>query len=587
MNDKIREKLNTLPDKPGSYQMLDSEGRIIYVGKAKNLKNRVRSYFIGAHNDKTTALVSKIDDFNYITTKNETEAYLLEISLIKEYEPFYNIALTDDKTYPYIEYTKEANPKLIITRNLNKKNTRYFGPYPNVISARETLELINRIYKIRRCKKLPNKPCIYYELGECSAPCINKISKEEYDKTYQEIKSFLNGTDRSIIQKLKKEMADYSEKMDFENAKKTRDLIRSIESTITKENVILKDKISVDIYGIKYDESLISISILLVRNGIITLQKNEVFYYYFDLEDAILTYVTKYINQNITPNLIFVSKEYEELFSSLGNKEIFSPLKGQKKELLEIAIENASFQLANKTKIQIDKRRKTLIELGELLNIPTPYRIESFDNSNLFGDSPVSSCIVYIDGRKAPKEYRKYRVKWVDGPNDYETMIEILTRRYTRLINENKKLPDLILMDGGEIQVNAAKIALNSIGVDIKVAGLKKDDNHDTNTLIYENKEYELDKHSSLFKFLFEIQEEVHRFAITFHRTTKENKLFHSILDDIDGIGDILKARLRETYKTIDNIKNASDDELKSLGLSNQTIKELRNKLQEKDDDFE
>ena len=257
MNDKIREKLNTLPDKPGSYQMLDSEGRIIYVGKAKNLKKRVRSYFIGAHNDKTTALVSKIDDFNYITTKNETEAYLLEISLIKEYEPFYNIALTDDKTYPYIEYTKEANPKLIITRNLNKKNTRYFGPYPNVISARETLELINRIYKIRRCKKLPNKPCIYYELGECSAPCINKISKEEYDKTYQEIKSFLNGTDRSIIQKLKKEMADYSEKMDFENAKKTRDLIRSIESTITKENVILKDKISVDIYGIKYDHRLL------------------------------------------------------------------------------------------------------------------------------------------------------------------------------------------------------------------------------------------------------------------------------------------------------------------------------------------
>ena len=588
MNQKIEEKLKTLPEKPGSYQMLDSEGRIIYVGKAKNLKNRVRSYFVGAHNDKTTALVSKIDDFTYIVTKNETEAFLLEISLIKEHEPFYNIDLTDDKTYPYIEFTKEKDPKLIITRKLSKKNNRYFGPYPNVIEARKTLELLNKLYKIRRCKTLPKKPCIYYEIGECSAPCINPIKAEDYDRMYLEIKQFLNGTDRTIINLLKEEMALYSKNMDFENAKRVRDTIKAIEETITKENVILKGKESVDVYGIASDDNVVSISILLVRNGIITLQKNEVLPYYFDLEDAITTYVSNYIESNLTPDLIYVNKEYSELFSSfITNKEINVPVRGQKKELLNIANYNAQTQLQNKTKIQIDKRRKALIELGELLNIPTPYRIESFDNSNVFGDSPVSSCIVYTDGRKSPKEYRKYRVKWVEGANDYGTMIEVVTRRYLRTLNEEFKKPDLILMDGGEIQVNACKEALSSIGIDIKVAGMKKDDNHDTDTLIFEDKEYPLNKHSELYRLLFEIQEEVHRFAITFHRSVKEKNLFHSVLDEIDGIGDILKARLLKEYKTVENIKNASDEELKSLGLSDKVISVLKEKLQEEEADFE
>ena len=585
MNQKIEEKLKTLPDKPGSYQMLDKEGRIIYVGKAKNLKNRVRSYFVGAHNDKTTALVSKIDDFTYIVTKNETEAFLLEISLIKEYEPFYNIALTDDKTYPYIEFTKEKDPKLIITRKLSKKNSRYFGPYPNVIEARKTLELLNKLYKIRRCKTLPKKPCIYYEIGECSAPCIKPIKPEEYDRMYLEIKQFLNGTDRTIINILKEEMALYSSKMDFENAKKVRDTIKAIEETITKESVILKSKDSVDIYGIVADDNAVSISILLVRDGVITLQKNEVLPYYFDLEDAITTYISNYIDTNLTPDLIYVSSEYNELFKTfIDNKEIITPVRGQKRELLNIACDNALTQLKNKTKIQIDKRRKTLIELGELLNIPTPYRIESFDNSNIFGDSPVSSCIVYVDGKKSPKEYRKYRVKYVEGANDYKTMIEVVTRRYLRTLNEEFKKPDLILMDGGEIQINACKEALSNIGIDIKVAGMKKDDNHDTDTLIYEGKEYPLNKHSELYRLLFEIQEEVHRFAITFHRSVKEKNMFHSVLDEIDGIGDILKARLLKEYKTVDNIKNASIEELKSLGLNEKVISELKEKLQEEDE---
>ena len=583
MNDKIREKLKTLPDKPGSYQMLDEEGRIIYVGKAKNLKNRVRSYFVGAHNEKTTALVSKIDDFTYIVTQSETDAFLLEISLIKKYEPFYNIALTDDKTYPYIEFTKERDPRLVVTRHISKKNNRYFGPYPNVTAARQTQELITRMYKLRRCHTLPKKPCIYYQIGECSAPCINHTSTEEYDKIYQSIKSFLNGSDRSIIQKLKREMAEYSANLDFENAKKTKDLINSIEATLTKESVILKSKESVDIYGIAYDDTVVSISILLVRNGIITLQKNEVIPYYFDLEDAIATYILNYNDSNITPNVVFVSKEYEELFSSvLIDKEIFVPQRGQKRELLETAKDNASTSLENKTKIQIDKRRKVIEELGNLLEIPTPYVIESFDNSNVFGDSPVSSCIVYKDGRKSPKDYRKYRIKTVEGANDYQTMIEVVTRRYSRIKEEGLRKPDLILMDGGEIQINGAKLALESIGEEeIRVAGLKKDDNHTTDTLIYEGKEYPLDRHSELYRFLYEIQEEVHRFAITFHRSVKEKNMFRSALDNIEGIGDILKARLLETYKTTDKILEASFEELKALGLRESSIISLKEKLQE------
>ena len=560
--------------------MLDSEGRIIYVGKAKNLKNRVRSYFIGAHNEKTTALVSKIHDFTYIVTANETEAFLLEISLIKEYTPFYNIDLTDDKTYPYIEFTKERDPKLIITRHLSKRNNRYFGPYSDVYDARKTLDLINSLYKFRKCNRLPKKSCLYYDIGECNAPCIHPISKTEYENIYQNIRAFLNGTDKTMISSLKREMAEYSEKMDFENAKKCRDKINAIEATTTKENVILKDKTSVDVYGIAYDDSLLSISTLLMRNGKITLSHSDVFYYYFDLEDAISTYISNYVKNNMVPSLIYIGKNFASLISGLiSNVEIVSPVRGSKKKLLDMANDNALTQLKNRTKIQIDKRREALEDLANLLSIPVPYRIESFDNSNLYGNSPVSSLVVYIDGKKAPKEYRKYRIETVTGANDFATMQEVVKRRYQRVLTEDLKRPDLILVDGGKIQIEAAKEALAQVPIEIKVAGLKKDENHDTNTIIYEDKEYQLNKHSELYRLLFEIQEEVHRFAITFHRTLKEKNDFRSVLDEVKGIGDILKARLLEEFHTTDQIKAASDEALKALGLSEQVIVELREKL--------
>ena len=582
MNDKIREKLDTLPDLPGSYQMLDVNGEIIYVGKAKNLKNRVRSYFIGAHNSKTTALVSKIDDLKYIVTSNEREAFLLEISLIKKYKPFYNIDLTDDKTYPYIEFTNEKNPKLVITRHLSKKNNRYFGPYTNVIAAREMTELLNRIYKLRKCKSVPKKPCIYYEMGECMAPCINDISKEEYNRIYLEIKKLLYGNDTSLIQDLKKQMLDYSSKLDFENAKKIKDLLDDINATIIRQDVILKERIDADIYGVSYDDSLVSVSIIYLRGGKIILSKNDINPYYFDIDEAVLSSIINNYENTDPPKYIFIESEYkDDLSLLLDNAEVITPIKGTKHNLLLIAKENSLVALKNKNKTQIDKKRDALIELSKLLDIPIPKRIESFDNSNLFGDSPVSSCVVFVNGVKSRSDYRKYRVKTVVGANDYATMKEVTYRRYLKVKNGEIPKPDLILMDGGEVQIKGCIESLNELGVDIKVAGMKKDNTHSTDTLIYNGKEYVLDKHSKLFKFLFEVQEEVHRFAITFHRTIKEKNAFTSLLDEVSGIGKTLKTRLLNTYKTIDAIKNAPNSELKKLGLNEKTILELRNRLEE------
>ncbi|MCB9498533.1 MAG: excinuclease ABC subunit C [Bacillales bacterium] len=582
MNDKIKEKLKNLPESPGSYQMIDKDGRIIYVGKAKNLKNRVRSYFIGAHNEKTTALVAKIDDINYIETLNEKEAFLLEISLIKKHNPFYNIDLTDDKTYPYIEYTEERNPKLIITRKLSPKNKRYFGPYPNVKEARDVLNLLNTLYKMRKCVTMPRKSCIYYDIGECRAPCIYPITTDEYDEIYKEIRSLLNGTDLSIMKKLKEEMAASSEKMDYENAKKMKDTIDAIKGTIIKQDILLKDKVDVDVFGISYDEDFLSITILYLRGGKIILSNSEVIPYYFDVSDALVDYINAYYKKNLSPQFIYASKEYEDIFSLSAKDSIFfSPIKGTKKNLLYTAKKNSETKLLNKNKTAKDARRKALEDLAELLSLPLLTRIESFDNSNLFGDSPVSSMVVYINGKKSPKEYRKYKIETVKEPNDFETMKEVVLRRYKNAKEDVFSLPDLILADGGIIQVRAIENALLSLKIDnIPVAGLKKDQNHDTSTIIYRDKEYSLDRHSSLYRLLFEIQEEVHRFAITFHRSLKEKNSFISILDNIDGIGETLKDRLLEKYKTIAAIKDANIEELKEIGLKDSAIKKLKEALE-------
>jgi len=586
MNDIIKEKLKNLPELPGSYQMRDKTGKIIYVGKAKNLKNRVRSYFVGAHNNKTTALVEQIEDLTYITCKNEKEAFLLEISLIKEHKPFYNIDLTDDKTYPYIEFKNNKDPYLCVTRHPSKKNNHIFGPYTNVYSARHTMELLNSLYKLRKCKTVPKKKCIYYEMNECMAPCINHISKEEYDSIYKEIKSLLYGNDLSIISKLKKEMEDYSASLDFENAKRVRDLIEDIKETIIKQDVILKDHIDIDVYGIAIESDLIVIETIYVRAGKITLSKSDSIPFYLNSDDSIYSYILNNYEFLDPPDYIYIDKSYQETLEYLlENTTVLTPLKGAKAKLLDMANDNASLSLSNSLKKDYDSRRESLKELSDLLSIPLPNRIESFDNSNLFGSNPVSSMVSYINGRKAPKEYRKYHIKSVEGPNDYLSMKEVTFRRYKRLLDENLPLPDLILTDGGIIQVNATKEVLDMLNItSIKVAGLKKNDKHNTDTIIYNDKEYELDKHSKLYKLVFEIQEEVHRFAITFFKDTKNKQDFSNILDNVSGLGSILKSKLLEKYKYTKAIMDAPDEELSLIGLNQKTIDNLRQTLIEEID---
>jgi len=586
MNDILKEKLKNLPELPGSYQMRDKNGKIIYVGKAKNLKNRVRSYFVGAHNNKTTALVKQIEDLTYIICKNEKEAFLLEISLIKEHKPFYNIDLTDDKTYPYIEYKNSKDPYLFVTHHPTKKNNKIFGPYTNVFSARHTMELLNSLYKLRKCKTVPKKSCIYYEMGECMAPCINDIKKEEYDLIYKSIKSLLYGNDLSIISKLKQEMDDYSSSLDFENAKRIRDLIEDIKSTIIKQDVILKDKIDSDIYGISIKDDLISIETMYLRQGKIIASKNECIPFYLDSDDSIYSYILNNYELIEPPEFIYIDKPYQESLDFLiDNTTVLTPQKGTKAKLLSIANDNSKLSLNNNLKKDYDSRRLALEELSNILSIPIPNRIESFDNSNLFGSNPVSSMILYINGKKVPKEYRKYHIKSVDGPNDYQTMKEVTYRRYSKLQEENLPYPDLILIDGGQVQVNAAKEVLDYLGIkEIKVAGLKKNDKHSTDTIIYNDNEYILDKHSKLYKLLFEIQEEVHRFAITFFKDTKTKSDFSSLLDNVSGLGPILKSKLLEKYKYTKAIQDADESELLLLGLNKSTINNLKQLLQEEEE---
>jgi len=435
---------------------------------------------------------------------------------------------------------------------------------------------------MRKCTQLPKKSCIYYDLGECRAPCIHPITSEEYDEIYKEIRSLLNGTDLSILKKIKEEMAASSEKMDYENAKKAKDMINAIKGTIIKQDILLKDKVDVDVFGISYDEDFLSITILYLRGGKIILSNSEVIPYYFDVSDAIVDYISAYYKKNLAPQFIYADEEYEEIFSLAAKDSVyFSPKKGTKKNLLLTAKKNSETKLLNKNKTAKDERRKALEDLAELLSLPLLTRIESFDNSNLFGDSPVSSMVVYINGKKAPKEYRKYKIETVKEPNDFETMKEVVLRRYKKAKEDTSSLPNLILADGGIIQVRAIENALLSLEIDnIPVAGLKKDPNHDTSTIIYRDKEYPLNRHSSLYHLLAEIQEEVHRFAITFHRSLKEKNSFISILDSIEGIGETLKGRLLEKYKTIIAIKDAPIEELKEIGLKDRTIEKLKEALE-------
>ena len=576
----IDEKLKLLPDLPGSYQMLDKEGNIIYVGKAKNLKNRVRSYFHGAHNAKTTKLVSEICDFNYVITASELEAYVLEINLIKEYNPKYNIMLTDDKTYPYVALTNELHPRLIVTRNKRKKGyARYFGPYPNVKAARNTVNLLNRIYPLRKCYNIPNKECLYYHMKQCLAPCINK-NDIDYSEYKNKISSFLNGNCDDVIKELSIEMEKASLNMEFEKAIEYRDLINSIKETIAKQKISINDLTSRDYIGVYLDNDDISINIIITRLGNIVQNHQTIINLYDNAVDEVYNYLIQFYDLNVKPKELCIKgidlPNVEEILG-ISYQEVKL---GKKNELLDMALYNAKFNLENKRNIyknQVLKKIETIEELGKLLGINTPYRIEAFDNSNLFGEYPVSGMVTYINGKPSPKEFRKYHVKTVEGANDYETMKEVIYRRYLRLAMENSKFPDLIIMDGGAIQVHAAIEVLNSLNLDIPVLGVQKDDHHKATILFYNDELIEIDKNGPIYLLIADISQRVHDYAISFFRSTKAKGFFSSILDNIEGLGNKRKEALLKYFVTIDKIKEASIEELINSGMPKNIAENIYN----------
>ena len=580
----IEEKLKTLPDLPGSYQMRDENNEIIYVGKAKNLKNRVRSYFHGAHNAKTTRLVSEIRDFTYIICKSELEAYVLEINLIKEYNPKYNIMLTDDKTYPYIALTNEDNPRLVVTRNKRIKGVaKYYGPYPNVRAARETVSLLNRMYPLRKCYKIPNKECLYYHMHQCLAPCIFK-EKFDYSKYKNSINKFLNGDSKDILDDLEAKMTEASNNLEFEKAIEYRNLIDSINTTLNKQKITINDLTSRDYVGIYKDENEISINIIITRLGSIVQNHQTIIDSYSNDYDDAINYIVQFYEINSKPHEIVISELDKDIIKELLQIDVVDVKIGKKKELLDMAIYNAKFNLENKRNIYkntVLKKLDTIDELGKLLNINPPKRIEAFDNSNLFGEYPVSGMVCYINGRPAPKEFRKYHIKSVVGANDYESMKEVIYRRYFRLLMEEETMPDLIVMDGGEIQVHACLDVLTSLNLDIPVLGVQKDEHHNATILFYDEKFINIDKNSNVYLLLRDISQRVHDYAISFFREKKAKGFFKSQLDDIEGLGPKGKEALIKYFTTIDNVKLATIEELKKAGINSKTALNVYNHFHE------
>ncbi|KFZ27500.1 MAG: UvrABC system protein C [Candidatus Izimaplasma bacterium HR2] len=583
----FKEKIATIPELPGSYQFKNKDGVIIYVGKAKNLKKRVASYFTGSHNAKTSRLVMNINDIEYIITHSELDALLLELNLIKKFNPRYNIMLTDDKTYPYIEVTTEKHPKLIVTRNITKKSRVLFGPYPNVRAARETVKLLNNIYPLRKCIRLPKEACLYYHMGQCLAPCIKQVTIDDYEQIIKSIKKFLKGDTKDVIKSIEEKMHIASDLMEYEKASEYKKVIDSIKTTTNKQKINLSDLKDRDIIGYYYNEYLLSMEIFFIRNGKISARHQELFEYYSEPLKSVEDFIAQFYEKNIVPKEIFVPFELDsETLSKYLNTKIVKPQKGDKEKLLKLAIINAKESLIQKTEIvkrELDRTINSIDKLGNLLDLPTPYVIEAFDNSNLFGTDAVSSMVVFINGKPSKKDYRKFRIKSLDNKaSDYHTMKEVIYRRYYKVLMENLRKPDLLLVDGGIQQINAAKEILDSLDLNIPIAGIVKDNNHSTNHILNGNLDkIEIDKKSDVFHLITRIQDEAHRFAINYHRQIRGKGIFNSILDEIEGIGPKTKEKLLKKYKSVNLIKFASIKELTSLGINEKIALNLIEKLKE------
>jgi len=517
MNDLIKQKLAILPDQPGCYLMKDRQGTIIYVGKAKVIKNRVRSYFTGSHNGKTQRLVSEIVDFEYIVTSS-------------------NIMLKDDKSYPYIKITNEKYPRLLTVRKVKKDKGKYFGPYPNVYAANETKKLLDRLYPLRKCHTLPNRVCLYYHLGQCLAPCVKDIEKETYAEMVQEIANFLNGGHAAVKEELQQKMLAASEQLDFERAKEYRDQIAHIETVMEKQKITTTDFTNRDVFGYAVDKGWMCVQVFFVRQGKL-----------IELDGDMLQQVLEI--------------------------KVVKPQKGRKKELLDLASKNAQIAITEKFQLIERQEKKTIgacEELGDAMNIATPLRIEAFDNSHIFGSDTVSAMVVFIDGKPSKKEYRKFKIQHAGAHDDYGAMREVIRRRYTRVLKEGLPLPDLLVTDGGKGQMEVAREILeDELGLDIPIAGLAKDDKHQTSQLLYGNppEVIPLKRTSEAFYLLQRVQDEVHRFAITFHRQLHEKNAITSVLDEIPGVGPKRKQQLLKHFGSIKKIKEATFEELQDAGV--------------------
>ncbi|WP_222708518.1 excinuclease ABC subunit UvrC [Paenibacillus sp. N3.4] len=619
----IKHKLSLLPDKPGCYIMKNREGTIIYVGKAKVLKNRVRSYFTGSHSAKTQKLVSEIRDFEYIITSSNMEALILECNLIKQHHPRYNVLLKDDKTFPYIKITHEEQPRLEVTRRVIKDKGKYFGPYPNAFAAQQTKKLLDRLYPLRKCKTMPDKVCLYYHIGQCLAPCEFDVTAETNERMVQEISRFLGGGHDVIKEELTTKMLAAAEELNFERAKELRDHIMSIDAVMEKQKITTADALDRDVFGYAVDKGWMAVHIQYMRQGKLIERHVSLFPYYGDEYNDFMSYVTQVYSDNpALPKEIFLPNmpvgnevtvlsepavhteataevppeavaraeaeetDIREALESWLKVKVHIPQRGLKKQMVDMAKDNARNALDEKFRlVERDERRttKAVENLGEWLGTGTIRRIEAFDNSNIQGTNPVSAMVVFVDGRPDRKEYRKYKVKTVQGPDDYETMREVIRRRYERVLKDNLTMPDLIVVDGGKGQISAAVDVLeNELGLFIPICGLVKDAKHKTAQLMIGDpaEVVPLPRDSQEFYLLQRIQDEVHRFAITFHRETRAKSMVVSQLDAIPGIGEKRRKALLKHFGSVRKIKEAEVTDFKPLGIGEKLAGEIIKALQ-------
>jgi excinuclease ABC subunit C len=571
MSETLHDKRRLLPTTPGCYLFKNANGHIIYVGKSKSLRHRVNSYFTGAHDLKTQLLVSEIHDLEHIVTGSELEALVLELNLIKQHTPKYNIKLSDDATYPYIQITKEAHPRLLITRRPSKKHAVVYGPFPSAYSAKNTVKLLDKLYPLRKCNIMPNKECLYYHLGQCLAPCIQPITAQDYEPILKNIHRFLNGDSKAEQKIIAQKMQEASDKMDFETAAEYRDLLRHIDATIEKQQIILSDFVNRDVFGYAYDDHILSVSVLYYRQGKLIHRDVDLVEITDPPEEALANYIAQfYINYtNVIPKEIFVPLDVD-ILQELLPATIVVPQIGNKKRIVELAMKNA-FDALDQQRLLFDRQRARTIgatdELAQVLNIAKADVIEVFDNSNIQGTNAVSGMVVFRQGKPSKHDYRKYNIKTVVGANDIATMKEVVYRRYFRLLQEDRPLPDVIMVDGGLAQANVATETIRSLGLSTPVVGLKKGVKHAVTALVYNGSEIPLKPNSHLYALCFAMAEEVHRYALEFHRQSRQKSAFASVLETIEGLGPKRIRKLHQHFSSIQEIGPQDIETMVSIGI--------------------